>query len=145
MVALLKNTSTRPPVRVSPLTDWTLPAVTEKLHELAAIPVSSFPGSLRDLYVWLVQTIRYSPDNPQIDRFQGPLLTLSRGAGDCEDIALVAVAMTRAPAVLRIYGREKVPDHIAAIIDGVPIDAAARPGFGREWPGYDSIYDVRVR
>lgn len=129
----------------TPPQPWTLEAVVSKLEELAAIEMPQFRGDARHVYEWLCDNIRYIPDSRNLDRFQGPVLTLARRAGDCEDITLLAIAMTRGPAIARIYGIDGVPKHVAAIIDGVPIDAALKPGPGMEFAGFDSILDVELR
>lgn len=52
------------------------------------IPTPAF-DSLEEIGDWVKETIEYIPDDPGEDDWQTPRETLARGAGDCEDRAIL--------------------------------------------------------
>jgi hypothetical protein len=120
-----------------------IPAI---LRMMALAPVSVDLSALSPemLLRWIRDRVQYVRDGIR-DRIQHPAHTLQRGAGDCEDMAILACALVpRATSSIRIYGINSVPAHAAARINGVSVDPA---NFlvRQERKGYNTIRDVRIR
>jgi predicted transglutaminase-like cysteine proteinase len=63
---------------------------------VAAAPAAARPALVQ---AGVVRRIRYRADAPEDDHWATPLATLARGAGDCEDIAILKYALLRAGGV----------------------------------------------
>jgi hypothetical protein len=102
--------------------------------------------SNEDIYAWVNEHVQYVPDPDREDVFQTPPVTIELGTGDCEDFSLLVCALAYPrPCVLRIYFSDRVPRHIAPIVDGEALDLAAALPIGVERPGYNAVMDVRIR
>lgn len=62
----------------------------------ARVQPHDFDGELRALFAWVRDRVRYTRDPAGFEGLQSPARTLTWLAGDCDDMAVLLVAMLRA-------------------------------------------------
>lgn len=113
------------------------------LHIASAIPrraetghpdYRAYPEIARAVYAWMLANIVYVRDPAGIEQLQAPDVTLQLGAGDCEDMVVLAAVLLGSlgvPCRLLVVRQQGSPEFNHILLQFSPSDA------GAEWINFD--------
>lgn len=60
---------------------------------IKGVPAKDYEGEAKAIFDWVKANIRYTRDPNGVELIQAPLVTVRRGAGDCDDHAVLLCAL----------------------------------------------------
>jgi hypothetical protein len=81
------------PKKVAILREFVLKDLTARCGDRFCVPERDWKKEVETVYEFVRKNVRYTRDVWSIDTFQSPLATLKYHAGDCDDIAILIMAL----------------------------------------------------